>query len=256
MPGAKRYEQSQARLLRHRGWSVKRIAHELHVSQASVSAWVRDIQLTQAQIEALNAYRRPGQPGPGGLARARQAKEVRDAAMERGRSLAQTSDAFRMLCMLHWGEGSKSSACALEVHNSDPLLVRTYLSLSRQVFDVTDAQITLKVHKHAGSVRREDAERAWLMFLGLEPSALRRGNDKPPGGTRGETLPYGTCVLKVGRQESLLTVLGGIQAIGGFEREVWSQPSRPSIREAQAPLAGLDLLAHTGAEASSSDDAA
>ena len=48
-------EREAARLLRQDGCSVKQIAAELGVSQASVSVWVRDIQLTDEQLRALQA---------------------------------------------------------------------------------------------------------------------------------------------------------------------------------------------------------
>jgi hypothetical protein len=62
-------EREAARLLRQDGCSVKQIAAELEVSQASVSVWVRDIQLTDEQLRALQARvaRTPRTPAPANL---------------------------------------------------------------------------------------------------------------------------------------------------------------------------------------------
>jgi IS30 family transposase len=46
-------EREQARSLRDRGCSIKEIARALDVAPSSVSRWVRDIELTAAQHEAL-----------------------------------------------------------------------------------------------------------------------------------------------------------------------------------------------------------
>jgi predicted transcriptional regulator len=47
-------ERSQARKLRaERGYSIKQIAALLRLSTSSVSLWVRDIELTEEQHQAL-----------------------------------------------------------------------------------------------------------------------------------------------------------------------------------------------------------
>jgi transcriptional regulator with XRE-family HTH domain len=49
-------ERDEARTLRReQGQSIKEIARAVGVSCSSVSLWVRDIELTPAQIEALAA---------------------------------------------------------------------------------------------------------------------------------------------------------------------------------------------------------
>lgn len=49
----KRETREHARQLRAQGVSVIQITEQLGVSKGSVSVWVRDIQLTIAQIETL-----------------------------------------------------------------------------------------------------------------------------------------------------------------------------------------------------------
>jgi len=49
----KREIREQARQLRTQGISIITIAKELGVAKSSVRQWVRDIELTPAQIEAL-----------------------------------------------------------------------------------------------------------------------------------------------------------------------------------------------------------
>ena len=57
-------ERDEARTLRReQGQSIKEIARAVGVSTSSVSHWVRDIELTEEQIEALRA-RNPILNGP------------------------------------------------------------------------------------------------------------------------------------------------------------------------------------------------
>lgn len=51
----KAQEKEAARVLRGMGTSIKGIAKQLHVSQSSVSLWVRDISITEDQRAALYA---------------------------------------------------------------------------------------------------------------------------------------------------------------------------------------------------------
>lgn len=51
----KPFERDEARRLRHeQGLSIKEIAQALRVAKSSVSLWVRDIQLTDEQLAALD----------------------------------------------------------------------------------------------------------------------------------------------------------------------------------------------------------
>jgi transcriptional regulator with XRE-family HTH domain len=78
-------ERAMARSLRaNDGLSIKEIARRLGVSQASVSLWVRDIQLTPAQANAMmtSAYQRQADARERLIARRRQ---DRVACQQQGR---------------------------------------------------------------------------------------------------------------------------------------------------------------------------
>jgi transposase len=102
-------ERLRARELRQgRGMSIKEIARFLAVSQSSVSAWVRDIELALEQREAL-ASRNPAlNPDfSASKARAREALAVRLGYQSEGRVMARRRDpGFVAGCMLFWAEGS------------------------------------------------------------------------------------------------------------------------------------------------------
>src|SRR5687768_10778332 len=106
----KTVEREQARLLRRQnGLSVKEIAARLGVARSSVSLWVRDIELTEQQHEALRA-RNPiynqQLAGRGDTSARRRAE--RRAFQEHGRALARRGDPLHAIgCMLYWAEGDK-----------------------------------------------------------------------------------------------------------------------------------------------------
>jgi transcriptional regulator with XRE-family HTH domain len=115
-------EREKARSLRQKeGLPIKEIARRVGVSVSSVSEWVRDIELTDEQHEALlarnPAYNR--QLSGWAVAAARR-REERRAAQEEGRELARRRDPVHVAgCMLYWAEGSKRRN-QLRFSNSDP----------------------------------------------------------------------------------------------------------------------------------------
>lgn len=101
--------------------SMKEIASLLNVSQSSVSAWVRDIELTSVQRRA-HALRNPAlNPNfNGSKTLARRALAERLEYQAEGRAIAQRRDPeFAAACMLFWAEGSRERN-AVKFTNSDP----------------------------------------------------------------------------------------------------------------------------------------
>lgn len=118
------------RLRREEGMAITDICKQLSVSKSSVSVWVRDIELSQDQKEALYrqhyAFRAQIE---GGNTNARKFRERRRQYQAEGREKAHERDPLHIAgCMLYWGEGAKNRNC-LKMSNSDPdMLNFTYTS--------------------------------------------------------------------------------------------------------------------------------
>ena len=98
-----------ARGLRQEGCSVKEIAEELGVSKSTVSGWVRDIMLTQAQVDRLkNKQKQYGAQNKGAQVNRKRAFNKRKLYQEEGRKRALNESTTLHLagCMLYWAEGS------------------------------------------------------------------------------------------------------------------------------------------------------
>jgi transposase-like protein len=224
----KTLEREQARLLRREnGLSVKEIAARLGVARSSVSLWVRDIELTEQQHEALRA-RNPiynqQVAGRGGTSARR--REERRACQEHGRTLARQRDPLHVAgCMLYWAEGWKARN---QVHfsNSDPQMVKFFVAFLRRSFDLRDEEICLTCNLFADHTERQrEIERFWLDVTGL-PEASLRGSivnvySKYSLKKRRNKLPYGTCRIVVNRTSVVQSIYGAIQEYGGFDRPAW-----------------------------------
>src|SRR5262249_317806 len=107
-------EHAKARQLRQQGYSINDICRELNVSKGAVSLWVRDVRLTDDQIEALdqrmirNRQRFGYLSRLGGANTNRADAEKRHQAHEQaGLEKAKRDEHFRLICALYWGEGTK-----------------------------------------------------------------------------------------------------------------------------------------------------
>ncbi len=140
-------ERNKAGLLRReQGLSVKELTRLLGVSKSSVSLWVRDIELTRAQREALQE--RMGAAGEAGsaanaakgLARRREAQGSGRAAARREGDLLHAAG-----CMLYWAEGSRNRN-VVEFVNSDPAMILFFARFLRICFQVPDEKIRLRAY--------------------------------------------------------------------------------------------------------------
>ncbi|HLG07559.1 MAG TPA: helix-turn-helix domain-containing protein [Gaiellaceae bacterium] len=215
--------QRQARILRSaEGRSVKEIAKLVGISQSSASVWVRDIELTDEQREALIERARLLR----NRSRSAHFRERRLVFQEEGRALARLNDPRHATgCMLYWAEGSKSRN-AVQFVNSDPAMARYFVQFLRTQFLVPDEAFRLDCNLFADHIERQrEIEQFWLNTLALPVSCLRKSTvnvySKYSQKKRKNRLPYGTVRVCVHSTRVVQSIYGAIQEYGGFERPEW-----------------------------------
>ncbi len=154
--GMKKAEREQARILRKQGYSLGEIRRRLGVAKSSVSAWVRDIELTAEQMERLAAQ------GSGGANKAsrekysqtmRRKREARIAeyyreAEEEWPRLRQDVE-FMFGLALYVGEGDKTSPSMIAVSNCLPGVIRKAITFYLRI-GVPFQRIRCSVTLHPG----------------------------------------------------------------------------------------------------------
>jgi transposase-like protein len=221
-------ERDKARAMRAaEGRSIKEIAALLSVSPSSVSRWVRDIQLTPEQHDALQA--RNGLHEHQTLARAAmsaKARACRRAWQATGRRRARTDgDLYVAGCMLYWAEGARSRHSVLFT-NSDPEMVGLFVRFLQTSFDqeVDRYRLTCNLFADHAS-RQKEIERFWLATARLPRTCLCKStvNHYSPYSQkkRKNKLPYGTCRIALHSTEIAQTIYGSIQELANFDRPEW-----------------------------------
>lgn len=220
-------KRAEARRLRQElGLSINQICKELGVAKSSVSVWVRDIQLTDEQKQALEqqhyAYRAQAN---GGATNSRKFRDIRRQYQEEGRATAQERDPLHIAgCMLYWGEGTKSRN-SLTLANSDSALLCFYLRFLRQSLLVQNDQIALRIMCYTNNgLTQTDIENYWLETFQLPSECLKKTavNMQPRSShQKGRKLLYGTCEIAIHSTRLIQHVLGAIQEYTGIDKPEW-----------------------------------
>jgi hypothetical protein len=212
---------------RDEGRSIKEIARLLGVSTSSVSHWVRDIALTDAQHAALQA--RNGLHERQRLARAAMAAKARGrraAAQQEGRQRARNLGyRYAAGCMLFWAEGSRQRNKVVFT-NSDPEMARFFVGFMREFFEISSERFRLTCNLFADhEARQREIEDFWLSTAQLPRSCLCKSTvnrySRYSQKKRKNKLHYGTCRVVVNSTEIAQTIYGSIQELAGFDRPEW-----------------------------------
>jgi transcriptional regulator with XRE-family HTH domain len=234
----KALEKHEARRLRKdQGWSIKRIAAALDVAVSSVSTWVRDIELTPEQEEALRlANPRFNGQRNGGVRRSELARAKRAAYQAAGRALAREGRPLHLAgCMLYWAEGARNKNAVIFT-NSDPCMLALFLRFLEECYEVEKHRVAFSCNCFLNNgLALEEIERWWLDRLDLPNASLRRATVNAPSsaGKAGKrTLLYGTARLVVHSTPIAQSIYGAIQEYAGIERPDWLECA-PSVAVAR-----------------------
>lgn len=213
--------------MRAEGCSLKEIAATVGVSLASVSVWVRDVELTEEQRAVLLA-RNPATNGQlvGVAVQSAQARERRREQQQLGRLAAKSGDLLHAAgCMLFWAEGSRrrNTMCFT---NSDPAMIAFFVRFLRTRCGVAIDSIRVDLNLFADHTpRQSELEQFWLDLLELPRSSLRKSTvnvySKYSEKKRQNRLPYGTCRIAVHSTALVQQLYGAIQEYAVVDRPEW-----------------------------------
>lgn len=217
----KKDEQKRARSLRRKGTSLNEIARELGVSKASVSVWVRDIELSEQQKKKISARGRSVESVEKRRASRIQGTLKRhqviiDAAKGRIPTLSK-QELLLVGTALYWGEGGKTKVGMARISNSDPKIIRFMMHFFREIFDVPSNKFRGHVHTFS-HLNAEKAERYWSTVSGIPRRQFYKTYSKPSiaSKSKSDSLPYGTFQIYVCDTRIFLTIKGWIERLSEF----------------------------------------
>lgn len=188
------------RYLRRKGSSLPEISATLGVPKTTVFRYTKDVEILPQFRDILRSKR-------GGSKKRKQIKELQ--ALEEAKQFMHLSDREKLLLIsaLYWGEGTKKD---FGLSNTDPNLIKIFVSGLRQVLGVTDDRLGISVRIYE-DLDKDKCLTFWSAIVGI-PKDRFVGVNILIGKKKGK-LPYGMCRVRVKKGGDLLKKLAGINKI-------------------------------------------
>jgi len=195
----------EARRLRKKGWSIKAIRKELGIPLSTLSGWLRDIELSKKQQAKLKKKWQQALVDARAKAvlwhneqkrlRLEQA-EIQAKIVLSKIEIADKNILDLTLALLYLGEGFKGSETG--IGNSDPLILRFFLAILKENYDVDIKNITCELHLRAD----QDADKVkkfWAKKLQIPISNFKRAYfDQRTLGSKTYSHYKGVCLMRIG----------------------------------------------------------
>lgn len=211
-------EKERARILRKQGKSINQIIKETGFSKASVSLWVRDIMLTQAQKKKISERGR----SVGSIEKRRvnrlfnEQRKRQIITNEAKKDFTNISPEQLKLIgiILYLGEGGKTRRGMVRLANSDPAVIKIMMRFFREICKVPDNKFRASIHTFAHA-NIEKTEESWSKISGIPRDQFFKTYIKPSSASlqKKNTLPFGTFDIYVCNTKLFLTIMGWIEKI-------------------------------------------
>ncbi len=171
--------------LRQRGRSIPEISRALHIPPSTVLRHTKGVKILPQYIQRWQNRRNTSK-----ILSERNWNIARQRAKCRIDSISDKELALIGAC-LYWAEGTKRD---LSLSNTDPLLIRIFLSVLRRIFNIQDGDIKISVR-----IYEDLNKRACLQFWS-KTTGISLGKHTSVNVLRGRKkgkLKYGMCRIRV-----------------------------------------------------------
>ncbi|MBU2101274.1 hypothetical protein KKH05_00935 [Patescibacteria group bacterium] len=143
---------TRAKSLRKKGSSLNEIYKSLGVSKGTLSIWLRDVKITDLAKRKIIKKIRAGRYKSAELRKKKTAAIVqgyRNKALQEYESIHLDKRISKLLCaLIYYCEGNKNPRSGIRFTNSDPELMKSFLHLLRNSFELDEAKFRVCVHLH------------------------------------------------------------------------------------------------------------
>lgn len=210
-------EKLLAKKLRAKGWPINKIYHKLGVSKASVSVWVRNIELTNLQKEKIDRGRFSREViERTRLTRLRNENARRQIIIDSAKAHIKNISANELFLIgiaLYWGEGGKTGG-VVRFSNSDPRMIQIMMRFFRDICSVPEEKFRgyLHIHPH---LNYKNAERYWSKISQIPLEHFYKTYRIPSKASKHkkDSLPHGTFDIYISTKELLLKLRGWTEKI-------------------------------------------
>jgi hypothetical protein len=188
----------QVTALRKKGNSINAITRKTGVAKSTVSLWIRDVQLPIHLRLSLEDAQLKGREKGQAANKIRRVHEdnLRKSSAElsiKKLLKSQSSDFWKLVtALLYWCEGEKTSFSTLRFSNSDPELIKSFLTALRKGFEIDERKFRILMHLHSYHNERQ-SKQFWSKQTGIPIEQFTKTYHKPHTGA--QTHPgYKGCI--------------------------------------------------------------
>lgn len=173
--------------LRKKGYSLLEISLTLKIAKSTAAVWLNEVilnsraQLRLRQRGIIGQYKTQ-------LIKKKKMEELLQSFKENARKdiqgITKSREIYKLICsILFWCEGNKDKLSFLRFTNSDPKMIRCFLNLLREGFDLNERKLRALIHLH--DYHKEKAQiDYWSRVTGIPKEQFNHSYHKPHTGKR------------------------------------------------------------------------
>jgi len=138
--------------LRKSGYSLKEISEKLKIAKSTASLWSSNVKINKKGKKRLKKRKLLRYYKIKILWKKKKKKRLKKYnswANKILKSVIIDKQLSRIMCaLLYWAEGGKFTDIRLEFTNSDPIMIKTYLTLLKKGFNIDEKKLRANIHLH------------------------------------------------------------------------------------------------------------
>lgn len=210
-------DREEAIKLRKQEMSYGQIKKILGVSKGTLSVWLKNYPLSKERIRELRDCNEQRIEKYKETMRKKRQQRLDDIYKIQKEKILPLNDKelFVAGLMLYWGEGSKNTAAALILSNSDPSVLKFFIYWINKALSIPKKRLKVQVQLY-NDMDIEKELNYWSKILKISLEQFNHPYIKKTSSQRINhkgSFGHGTCQITIGGVENLNKVLMGIKAI-------------------------------------------
>jgi hypothetical protein len=168
---------------REKGFSIKEIGRKFEISPSTASLWLRDVKVSKVGRSRLLRNQELGRRKGVETNRNKRRRSLQNihnkCLVLKKKEKFELSNLKIFLSLLYWGEGGKTGR-RVDFTNSDPKMIKIFLSLLRKSFLLRDDRLRAVLHLH-NYHDRERMLKYWSNITGIKKQNFIVYNKKNSG---------------------------------------------------------------------------
>lgn len=184
--------------LRKEGFSFSEIAEKTSIAKGTAYEWTKNVALGSRAINILSKKTKLALVKANAELKSRrqlQMSKIFDTVINDQNNLSYNQELYKLACgLLFWCEGSKNKS-RVSFINSDPDMIKTFLTLLRKSFQIDESKFRALIHIHEYHNKKE-IESFWSIATNIPLNQFNKSYLKPNTGKNKHKDYKGCCNIR------------------------------------------------------------